>query len=86
MLKTDAQKGSFKETLKKECKKETLERNQVITKGQLISKQNCRAVTSSKNKLSISALEDYYLLLVQKRVYLLAKSRQHNLLSRFSDL
>ena len=32
----------------------------VHTKGQLISKQNCRAITSPKNKHRISALEVYY--------------------------
>ena len=31
-----------------------------FTKDQLISKQNCRAITSQKNKRRISTLEVYY--------------------------
>ena len=32
----------------------------MLSKGQLISKQNCRAVTSSKKQTKISAQEVYY--------------------------
>ena len=47
-----------------------------IVKGQLISKQNCRAINSPKNKCWISTSKFITSRIVQKRVYLLAKRRQ----------
>ena len=45
------------------------------SKGQLISKQNCRAINSPKNKRWISTSKFTTSRLVQKRVYLLVKRR-----------